>query len=358
MRAANPGGAVRMDVNRRSFLFGSLVAARVACGESSSIRVSSGAELQPTNAIDMIVRAFGHVDIVGFGEIHHLQNQADFLTQLLRAPSFSRVVNDVVLEWGNSLYQDIMDRYTAGESVDSKILQQVWRNTTAVGAPDSPIYEQIFSAIREVNKFRPRLQRLRALLGDPPIDWAKVKTGTEFSRFDEKRDSYFAEVIVKNVLTKRRKALAVLGTGHLTRQPRAPVVVQILEQQYCEKVFVITPHRGFGSQNTAIEGRFARWPVPSGALLKGTWLGALDASQYFHDIRTIFEPLAANPFAGIRLEDTVDALLYLGPLSSLHYTHSPESTYEGEYGRERQRRLRIFEELIETRKKNARQAPR
>ena len=347
-----------MNVNRRSFLFSSVVAARAAWGQSNSVRLRSVDELQPTNAIDLIVRAFGHVDIVGFGEIHHLQNQADFLAQVLRAPSFSRVVSDVVFEWGNSLYQDIMDRYTAGESVDSKILQQVWRNTTAVGAPDSPIYKQMFSAIREVNKSRPHSQRLRALLGDPPIDWAKVKTGSEFSRFDEKRDSYFAEVIVKNALTKGRKALAVIGTGHLTRQPRASVVVQILEQQYREKVFVITPHRGFGSQNTSIEARFARWPVPSGALLKGTWLGALDASQYFHDIRTIFEPLPGNPFAGIRLEDTVGAFLYLGPLDSLHYTHSPESTYEGEYGRERQRRLRIFEELIESRKQNARQAPR
>jgi hypothetical protein len=347
-----------MNISRRSFLFGSVVAARGAWGQSNSIRVPSGADLRPTNAIDLIVGSFDHVDIVGFGEIHHLQNQADFLVQLLKAPSCSRVVKDVVLEWGKSLYQDVMDRYTAGESVDPKILQQVWRNTTAVGAPESPIYEQIFSAIRDVNRSRPHSQRLRALLGDPPIDWAKVKTGSEFSRFDEKRDSYFAEVIVKNVLKKGRKALAVFGTGHLTRQPRASVLVQILEQQYRAKVFVITPHRGFGSQNNAIEGRFARWPVPSAALLKGTWLGALDASLYFHDIRTLLEPLVANPFEGIRLEDTVDAFLYLGPSDSLRYTQSPESTYEGEYGRERQRRLRIFEELIENRKKTARQAPR
>ena len=41
----------------------------------------------------------------------------DFILSLVPSPTFSEKVNDIKLEVGNSLYQCILDRYIAGETV-------------------------------------------------------------------------------------------------------------------------------------------------------------------------------------------------------------------------------------------------
>lgn len=41
-------------------------------------------------------------------------------------PIDGKVVNDIVVEFGNSLYQDVMDRYVRGEDVRYSTLRQVW----------------------------------------------------------------------------------------------------------------------------------------------------------------------------------------------------------------------------------------
>lgn len=45
-------------------------------------------------------------------------------------PRLAGLVNDVVIEGGNSLYQDVMDRFVSGQLVDNAQLRAVWRNTT------------------------------------------------------------------------------------------------------------------------------------------------------------------------------------------------------------------------------------
>ena len=54
----------------------------------------------------------------------------EFLTSLIRHPRFAGTVNDIVVEFGNALYQDIADRYVAGEAVGRDQLKQIWENTT------------------------------------------------------------------------------------------------------------------------------------------------------------------------------------------------------------------------------------
>jgi hypothetical protein len=56
-----------------------------------------------------------------------------FRLSLIQDPRFPATVNDIVVESGNSLYQDIMDRFVRGEDVRDKDLRQVWQNTTQVG---------------------------------------------------------------------------------------------------------------------------------------------------------------------------------------------------------------------------------
>jgi len=61
-------------------------------------------------------------------------------SEIVRRPDFSAKVNDIVVECGNALYQDVIDRYVAGQEVSRTELQQVWRNTIAFFVWDSLIY--------------------------------------------------------------------------------------------------------------------------------------------------------------------------------------------------------------------------
>src|SRR6185503_11122203 len=132
---------------------------------------------QPLPAMKAIIAIFERFPLVGIADLHGLQQNHDFIANLVRDPDFPNKVNDIVVEFGNAKYQDVIDRYTNGDDVPIAELRQVWRNTIGAGnnpSTDAPIYPRFFATVREVNRKLPPPRRLRVLLGDPPIDWSKI----------------------------------------------------------------------------------------------------------------------------------------------------------------------------------------
>ena len=175
----------------------------------------------PLEPIAAIVDAFRSHDIVALDEGNHGNEQGHaFRLSLIRDERFSRSVNDIVVEVGGARYQDVMDRFTAGEDVPYNVLRKVWEDITQPHGPaDRPIYEEFFRAVREVNADLPRERRLRVLLGEPPIDWETVRTRDEMMRWLLQRDTHAVEVIQREVLAKGRHALAIYGGLHFLRNP-------------------------------------------------------------------------------------------------------------------------------------------
>src|SRR5262245_59959188 len=159
-------------------------------GSSGSIPSSSQlpGNLTPLNAVEAIIKVCDQAPLVGCCEIHGLQEQADFTSLLIRHPAFSTKVNDIVVEFGNGLYQDVMDRYVAGKDVSPSELRQVWRNTTQLLVWNAPIYEKFFANVRKLNQTLPASRRLRVLLGDPPIDWNKVQGREDIPSFNRNQN--------------------------------------------------------------------------------------------------------------------------------------------------------------------------
>jgi len=315
-------------------------------GSSESIPASSQlpGDPNPLNAVEAIIKVFDQVPLVGCCEIHGLQEQADFTALLIRHPGFPTKVNDIVVEFGNALYQDVMDRYVAGKDVSPSELRQVWRNTTQLLVWNAPIYEKFFANVRELNQTLPASRRLRVLLGDPPIDWNKVQGRKDIPSFN--RDQYYAKVVEDEVLSKGRKALLIVGSGHLARQNIRPTehAGRLIEKRHPKSLFVIVPHIGFQEQNDELEPRLASWPKPSLVLLKGTWVGELDASLV---IRLITSPDGGKCWYSLygetKLEEAVDAYLYLGPSDSLTRSIPPPDIYRDEvYLNELNRRHKIM----------------
>ena len=226
------------------------------------------------DAVTALLEAFESHPLVALGEGQHWNEQSHaFRLSLLRDPRFADRVNDIVVEFGSSRYQDVIDRFVAGADVPYAELRQVWENTTAPNTVwDMPIYEEFFRAVRDVNLKLLPSRRLRVLLGDPPIDWAKVASKEEILDWMAKRDTFAAEVVRREVLEKKRHALVVYGDGHLFRAAPEPTLVSLLEKEAPGSLYSITTPTT--ADLPAIQADVAKWRAPAIALLRGTVLGA------------------------------------------------------------------------------------
>src|SRR5438045_254070 len=77
----------------------------------------------PRQAVPAVLDLFEQYSIVALSEgPHNNQKGHAFRLALVRDPRFGRLVNDVVVEFGNSRYQTVMDRFTAGADVQYRDL--------------------------------------------------------------------------------------------------------------------------------------------------------------------------------------------------------------------------------------------
>jgi hypothetical protein len=325
-----------------------------------------GTDPKPADATAAILTAFENYEVVGISAAHGNKDLDDFVLHVVRNSAFATKVNDIVVECGNSLYQQTLDRYIAGDDVPLAEVRKVWRNTTQPMCGVSAFYEELFPLVRRINQSLAPGKKLRVLAGDPPIDWSKVKTGRDFAQgqFLMVRDANIASVMEKEVLAKHRKALMLFGTAHLFHAEST--AVGIYEKKYPGVTLVIADHSGFGNwtplakYNNEFEARMASWTVPSLVLqMKGTWLLDLLDTTYSSG-NVMFDgtdggklpsaPAKAKgtfaevpPEALLKFSEKVDAYLYLGPRDLLLNEPTPAAVFlDKDYVTELQRRAAIM----------------
>jgi hypothetical protein len=297
-------------------------------------------DLQRKDAFGGVLDAMRRFPLVAIGENHQLQEWHDFLTALLFHPDLTGKINDIVVEFGNALHQDLVDRFVLeGQPVANAELTRIWRYTIGGGVLwDAPVYAQFFRSVRAINWMRPRERRVRVLLGDPPFDHTKVQSGADrpyVLSVAAERDRHFARVVEREVLQKGRHGLLLAGTGHVLRGIRVrgqANAATLLEKSHPGELFVIVPIHE--PQNAAGDDAkqdrrraIARWPRPSLAPLAGTWLAET----------TNFTSRAISP-AAARFGAQADAVLFLGPDEALTTSSPDPSLYQaGEYSDELKR---------------------
>jgi hypothetical protein len=280
-----------------------------------------GANPIPEDAQKAILALFDKYEVVGgMNPSEGCKDVDDFILALIRNPAFPEKVNDIAVEGGNSVYQSLLDRYIAGEEVPLSEAQQAWRNTTQPACDFSTLYPELFPLVRRINQRLVPEKKLRILALDSPIDWSRVKSNEDRRPF-RNRDASIASVMEKEVLAKHRKALIIIGVGHISDRGYG------YEQKYPNATFVIDVHWGFGGDtpwakyNEVLEKRMSSWPIPSLVTVKGTWLSDLP-------------PGCLSP--------GVDGYLYLGPRDLLLRQLIPAKTaMDKAYMAELQRRDEI-----------------
>lgn len=168
-----------------------------------------------------VLRAFDSAWVVALGENHGHLEFHDLVLRVLDTPGAAGVIDDIAVEWGNALYQDVVDRYTRGDAVPWDSVTMAWRNT--IVSPntvwDAPVYERFFRDVRRLNADLPPESQYRVLLADSPVDWAQVDSASQLRPYFDRAQS-MADVIRHESLLKGRRCLFLAGGLHVARVPR------------------------------------------------------------------------------------------------------------------------------------------
>lgn len=318
----------------------------------------------PVDPINAILEAFKVHNVVALCDGGHGCEQAyAFRVDLIRDPRFAGIVNDIVVESGNSLYQEMMDRFIAGEDIPDTELRQAWQNTTQPhNVWDRPVFELFFREVRNLNAALPKNRQIRVLLGDPPIYWSRIDNAGKYSeacRALPDRRRCPAEIIQREVLAKQRRALVVYGAMHFLRHNP---YWQMKDQEEAERLFNTPPDtivsllesRGakvysiWSTSNAdlaPLQPDVSSWRAPSLTAIHDTILGQASFRSYYPHIAFrrhdgVDEPISVDPIRSHVMQEQVDAVLYLGPPSELTWSEiSPALSSDPEYIKMRSDRM-------------------
>lgn len=307
----------------------------------------------PRPAMVGVIDALRAHQLVAITDPHGNAGMRDFLRSLLTDSRFPDVVNDIVLEIGNARYQALVDDYVNGGAVDEYALAEAWLNTTVPNQIAADV--EWFRQVRRINAHRPAARRLRLLLGDPPIDWATVKTRADHFTWLSQRDSFPAALVQTQVLARQRKALIVYGHLHFQRRNvqsnfdmgdwRAETMVSLIERAGPTRVFTI-----WHLDEEVLTGLWpgaSAWAVPAMVTVAGTRLGALDAGGLTPRALRVgiadgrMAPLPKERYARLPIDQQLDAVLFLGPESRAAIEPSAEVCRRPGFLEERLRRIAL-----------------
>jgi hypothetical protein len=301
--------------------------------------------LPPTvsSATDGIFAAFVHRPIVALADDHGLAQEEDFYAALVRDKRFAEDVGNVVVEFGDAAQQATLDRYLAGDEIPYEDLRRVWSDTVGwIPTVNALGYIDFFAQVRDVNRSLPPDKRIKVWLGDPPIDWASIKTHEDFLPKLNQRNQYPAELIKREILAKKKKAVVIYGGGHFYG---ANSIRGLVEHDYPDAFYIVTPYRGFADSacSRAFEQTIGDWPVPAlAAPVRGTKLERLLQAENCH-----IYPAGGGAMSPAEIADldrmfsgvAGDALLYVGPASTLTNSPRPGDLYlDSAFRREIERR--------------------
>ncbi len=294
---------------------------------------ASKGRAEPLDATQAMIQAISVHQIVMFGETHGNKQEYEWLCKLVKTPAFADRVDDIVVEFGNSLYQKTVDRYIAGEDIPQTQVEKAWRNMIGSVGPVSPVYGSFYEAVRESNLEHSGGHKIRLLLGDPYGDWDKINNAEDLGPYLGHRDEWYAEVMKEEVLAHHHRALLIMGAGHFVRRNGPGPIEQTVRAGGVQPYLIVFGTNAVGGYDD-LDHRFDAWSLPAIVALSDNWVGELPANPVLTGGN-----VAPN---SQKMEDVADAMLYVGSRDTLTQVFVPRSDLvDTTYGKEIERRLQI-----------------
>lgn len=290
-------------------------------------------QVQPQDATQAMIQAISAHQIVMFGETHGNKQEYEWLCKLVKTPAFADRVDDIVVEFGNSLYQKTVDRYIAGEDIPQAQVEKAWRNMIGAVGPVSPVYGWFYQAVRASNLERRGGHKIRLLLGDPYGDWNKINNAEDLGPYLGHRDEWYSEVVKEEVLAHHHRALLITGAGHFVRRNGPGPVEQAVRAGGVHPYLIVFGTNAVGGYDD-LDHRFDAWSLPAIVALSNNWVGELPANPVLTGGNVA--PNSQN------MKDVADAMLYVGSRDTLTQVFVPRTELvDTTYGKEIERRLQI-----------------
>jgi Haem-binding uptake, Tiki superfamily, ChaN len=173
----------------------------IAQAQASIVEPNETTKARLQTIINGILAAWNKADVVCLGEDHGSRNDSDLRIALVQHPDFTRKVNVIIVEFADTLHQDLLDRFILeGEDIPRDQLRAAWKDTSGKAVWESPIYEAFLRAVRKTNLTLPRNKRVRLIGGD--------------NSKETNRGRFIREAVSREILNKSLKGLAIYGSGH------------------------------------------------------------------------------------------------------------------------------------------------
>lgn len=338
-----------------------------------SLQAAPAPEPLVKSAVDGVLDLFKQKSVVVLGDSHGLAQEEVFYSTLVRDPRFVEQVANVVVEFGGSAAQDIIDRYVNGENVPFAELRHVWTDVAGwLPGPFNLGYINFFANVRAANLKLSTEHRIKVWLGDPAVDWTKINSFQDIQPYVSRRDESIFRIISDEILKKQKKTLLIIGSGHLVGPDFGPGNSRRLRAAFAEAnpdaMAVVSPFTGYIEPecNAKVVARAKDWPVPAVVgPIRDTWLKSeleLPGCNYIppeqvEQIRKMFAPApppgpswtepGKPPTAADMIATQIsmqsgaesDAILYLGPPDALTQSPIDPSIYlDPDYFKEMNRR--------------------
>jgi outer membrane protein OmpA-like peptidoglycan-associated protein len=116
------------------------------------------------------------------------------------------------------------------------------------------------------------------LLGDPPIDWSAVTSPAD-DDLNDARDAHAADVVAREVMHRRQRALILYGGAHLSRRVVLPnSLIHLLDARFPGRTWVAGV-LDYTRVDAGIRQRLPMNGMPTGSSVRNTWLGKLDGQR-------------------------------------------------------------------------------
>lgn len=303
------------------------VALALACSACAQTKPTHLRQDGPDHVSSSLVALFDNHDLIALGEWHNSLHDSKISMGVIRHPAFAKKVRNVVIECGNSLYQDTLDRFVNGNEVPRDEIQKVWRDTTQSAVMDTRslgLCETFIQEVRTYNRSLPASMRIRVLAGDSPIDWSSVNTTEHFRRFLQARDESAVHVIEREILGKDQRGLILYGAGHLWRNNilnPTPNIATLLDKNHPGKLFTVVRLSGPYPDTVKLERLIRSSDRPVLIHLKAGPVTELNANEF------IGRDIPVKLFSeGLGIGKVADACIYTGqnPDTPMRLPETPE----------------------------------
>jgi len=335
--------------------------------------------------IDFVNNALSKNDLIVFDDaLHSAYEPFVFYNQLISSKSLSGKINFIFLEAINTTAQPAIDRFLNSKTKDSTILIKAFQDDYSGMGWRYQTYLDLFSKVWEHNQVVPDFLKIKVIAVNPPIYWEAIHTWKDYELFQntlKSRDYFMYLEILNNMdgFTSGKKGIFLTNTRHAYKNIRNSKgklywnTTTFFDQWNPGKVYSIRIHNVTLSIDS-VKDTAKRKSTDGLSEMVYNWIkmdnGDWDSAFALNDNKPVAVPFKNTKFGSTtyvgnhmlnvapktRMYDAYDALIFLAPMTNLHFSAEFNYIYTPEFKPELERRLRLlkgndFEEFL--RKNNA-----